>query len=100
MAPAATVMAEVLFPAMAQLLARDSTSVAQHDGKTEAQWETEGRYPYAPSFAAAIVFLVLYIIVLAVDVFQLIWYRSWFGWPMILAVTSLSLLSILSFSLC
>ncbi len=103
MAPIAHAMTEAALPLVHQLLVRDSTKNStvskEHAGKTEAQWEAEGRYNYPPSFAAAVVFLVLYVIITGFNLFQFIFYRAWFWWPMVFAILSKSILNLLAFKL-
>ncbi len=88
MAPFANAIAEVMLPVAHQLLARDSTVKPQHQGKTPEQWDKEGRYNYEPSFAAAVMFLALYVAATVINLFQYALYRAWFWWPMNLAVIS------------
>ncbi|KIX10253.1 uncharacterized protein Z518_01334 [Rhinocladiella mackenziei CBS 650.93] len=54
--------------------------------KTPEEWATEGRYNYAPSFAAAVVFIALYGIALAINLFQMFRHRAWFWWVMNFAI--------------
>jgi len=55
-------------------------------GKTLQEYQTEGRYNYPPSFAAAVIFVVLFGIAAAVNLFQLFRHRAWFWWVMNFAV--------------
>ena len=57
-------------------------------GKTLQEYQTEGRYNYPPSFAAAVIFVVLFGIAAAVNLFQLFRHRAWFWWVMNFAVIS------------
>lgn len=45
-----------------------------------------GLYPYAPSLAAAVGTLLVFIVLFGVSTGQYVWYRSWFWWPMLLAI--------------
>lgn len=60
-------------------------------GKTIAEFAKEGRYNYPPSFAAAVVFSVIYAIAMAVNLVQLVRHRAWFWWVMNFAVASKSI---------
>jgi hypothetical protein len=51
---------------------------------------TPPHFNYSPVFAVAIIFVVLYAITLVSNLIQFFWYRSWFWWPMLLAVASTS----------
>ena len=100
MAPLANAIGKVMLPIAHQLLVRvvPSTSVSMnssdyefaqnHAGKTPEQWDKEGRYNYEPSSAGAVIFLALYAIATLTNLFQYVWYRSWFWWPMVFAVIS------------
>jgi hypothetical protein len=105
MAPFADAVAEFAVPIAHQLLVRQQTSAngtiinQDHQGKTEQQWETQGRYNYDPSFAAAVIFLALYLIATGINLFQYFFYRTWFWWVMVLSVVSKSALSRLPQSL-
>jgi hypothetical protein len=55
--------------------------------KSPEQFAVQGRYYYAPSFAAAVIFCVLFGIVLSVQIYQFFRHRAWFWWVMILAIT-------------
>lgn len=70
------------------LVARQHSNGDSVNGKTPQQWATEGRYNYPPSFAAAIVFLVLFGIAMVVNWIQLIRHRAWFWWVMNFAIAS------------
>jgi hypothetical protein len=100
-APIVNAMAEAAFLLVRQLLVRDSTQNStvskEHAGKTDAQWEAEGRYNYPPSFAAAVVFLALYVIITGFNLFQYIFYRAWFWWPMVFAILRKSFMNLLDF---
>jgi len=73
---------------LGHLVPRDNaTSFKQdHAGKTPEEWAVEGRYHYPPSFAAAIVFLAIYILATLINLCQYAFYRAWFWWPMLLGV--------------
>ena len=69
-------------------LAQAATSTTGLPGnKTQEQYNTEGRYNYVPSLAAAVIFLVLWIIIGGTQLFQYFYYRAWFWWVMLLAIT-------------
>jgi len=71
-----------------QLLHLTARSYGNGPGdKTPAEFAIEGRYDYAPSFAAAVVFVVLFGIGLFANIFQFFWHKAWFWWVMILAVS-------------
>lgn len=92
MAPMADTLSEALFPFLAELAKRDGSP--NPGGKTDAQYKTQGRYNYAPSFAAAVIFVVLYAIVVLANLFLLFRHRAWFWWAMNLAVISKCFLSV------
>ncbi|RMZ81940.1 hypothetical protein DV737_g2305, partial [Chaetothyriales sp. CBS 132003] len=69
------------------LVARSYTSTGLPGGKTAAEFAREGRYNYPPSFAAAIVFAVLFGLAMAINLFQLFRHRAWFWWVMNFAVS-------------
>jgi hypothetical protein len=77
-------------PLMGQLVSRDNLTsfMEDHAGKTPEEWAVEGRYHYPPSFAAAAVFLVVYILATLINLCQFFFYRTWFWWPMVLGVAS------------
>lgn len=79
---------KMLAPVMHELVARSNSSLPQ--GKTQAEYDSQGRYNYTPSKAAAIAFCILYIIIVAYNLFQYFYHRSWFWWSMVLAVISTS----------
>ncbi|KIX93629.1 uncharacterized protein Z520_10535 [Fonsecaea multimorphosa CBS 102226] len=54
--------------------------------KSPQEFAKEGRYDYVPSFAAAVVFLVLFGIAMITNLGQMFWHRSWFWWSMNFAV--------------
>ncbi len=88
MAPVAVTLTEAILPYVARLVTRQGT--ANPGGKTNAQYAADGRYDYAPSFAAAVLFLVLYSIIVVANFFLIIRHRAWFWWVMNLAVISKS----------
>ena len=77
---------DTIVPNLLQLTSRSVNENAPGN-KTPADFAKEGRYNYAASFAAAIVFLVLFGIALAMNIVQFFWHRAWFWWVMIFAVT-------------
>ena len=89
MAPATVTLIRAALPFIGQLATRDGTS--NPGGKTNAQYATEGRFDYPPSFAAAVLFLVLYVIVVLANLILIFRHRAWFWWVMNLAVISKSL---------
>jgi len=56
--------------------------------KSPEAFAHQGRYAYTPSFATAVLFLVLFAIVTLANVFLFFRHRSWFWWSMNLAVIS------------
>ena len=71
-----------------QLLHLTARSYGNGPGdKSPAELLREGRYDYVPSFAAAVVFLVLFGIGLFANIFQFFWHKAWFWWVMILAIS-------------
>ena len=87
-------IAKAVFPALHHLVLRSSLP----GGKTPEEYAAEGRYNYVPSFTAAVVFVVIYFILILINCFQFYWHRSWFWWPMLLAVSSMFLFSLTPFS--
>ncbi|KAI9736169.1 MAG: hypothetical protein M1834_001054 [Cirrosporium novae-zelandiae] len=83
-------MAEILYPMAHEFITRDAQQLTSRtsaiNGKTPEELATEGRYNYAPSFAAAVIFLALYVIILLANLIQYFWYRAWFWWPMLFSV--------------
>lgn len=73
-----------------RLVARDQNTTDLPGGKTLQEYNTQGRYDYDPSFAAAIIFLVLFAIATAINLFQFFRHRAWFWWVMNFAVISKS----------
>ncbi|KEF58764.1 uncharacterized protein A1O9_03607 [Exophiala aquamarina CBS 119918] len=75
-------------PLTGRLVSRDNLTsfMEDHAGKTPQKWAVEGRYYYSPSFAAAAVFLAVYILATIINLGQFFFYRSWFWWPMVLGV--------------
>ncbi|KAJ9619709.1 uncharacterized protein PV06_00009 [Exophiala oligosperma] len=69
-----------------RLVARDQNTTDLPGGKTLQEYNTQGRYDYDPSFAAAIIFLVLFAIATAINLFQFFRHRAWFWWVMNFAV--------------
>ncbi|OCT54897.1 Protein RTA1 [Cladophialophora carrionii] len=82
---------DAVIPHLVHLVARaadDDTNDGDRPGnKSPEQFASQGRYNYAPSFAAAVIFLILFSAVLAANVVQFIWHRAWFWWVMIFAVS-------------
>lgn len=75
---------------LSKLVARDDNSTDLPGGKTLQEWENQGRYNYDPSFAASVIFLVLFAIATAINLFQFFRHRAWFWWVMNFAVISKS----------
>jgi len=71
---------------LVSLVARDYSGTEFPGGKTLQQWETEGRFSYVPSFAAAVIFAVLFGLAVLVNLGQLFRHRAWFWWSMNFAV--------------
>jgi len=84
MAPTTGVSTSDIFHFIAKLTARDATGGPSD--KTPAQYAREGRYNYDPSFAASVVFAVLYAIVVLANLVQIVRHRAWFWWVMNLGV--------------
>ena len=76
---------DTVVPQLLQLVTRAANDNDQGN-KTPQQFAKEGRYDYVPSFAAAVIFLILFGAVLAANVFQFFLHRAWFWWVMIFAV--------------
>ncbi|KAI1626928.1 RTA1 like protein-domain-containing protein [Exophiala viscosa] len=68
------------------LVARSYSATGLPGGKTAAEYAVEGRYSYVPSFAAAIIFCVLFGLAFVINVYQLFRHRAWFWWVMNFAV--------------
>ncbi|EHY56567.1 hypothetical protein HRR80_003722 [Exophiala dermatitidis] len=73
---------------LVQLAARavDDNNQELPGGKSPAEYAKQGRYNYAPAFAPAVVFSVLYAIAMAVNAVQFFRHRAWFWWVMNFAV--------------
>ena len=93
---------DLLAPAIQELVTRSSSyNNTYPNGETQAQYESRGRYYYEPSKAAAIVFCVLYAVIVASNLFQYFFYKSWFWWSMNFAVIRmLNLITTPLLSLC
>jgi hypothetical protein len=72
-------------------LAARSTSEQLPNKKTPAELAVEGRYYYPPSLAAAVIFAVLFGLMLCAHIYQFFRHRAWFWWVMILAITCKSI---------
>ena len=86
MSPSAVTLPEAVVPFLATLLTRDHPLVP--GGKSSAQYASQGRFNYAPSLAAAVIFLVFYALIVLANWFLLFRHRAWFWWSMNLAVSS------------
>jgi hypothetical protein len=82
--PADMAVLDTVLPHALQLVSRDDSG--PFHGKTPEEWATEGRYNYPPSFAAAIIFCILFGAVLILHVVQFFWHRAWFWWVLIFGV--------------
>ena len=78
---------ETLVPHLLEFTARAVNDTNDDGNKTPAQFAKEGRYSYVPSFGAAVVFLILFGVVLAANLVQWFYHRAWFWWVMIFAVS-------------
>ncbi|OAP56868.1 hypothetical protein AYL99_08980 [Fonsecaea erecta] len=68
------------------LLTSRSFNGSEPGDKSPQDFAKEGRYNYVPSFAAAVIFLVLYGLALIMNLGMMFWHRSWFWWSMNFAV--------------
>ncbi|KIW16868.1 hypothetical protein PV08_04058 [Exophiala spinifera] len=71
---------------LSTLVTRDVSDTGLPGGKTLQEYETQGRFNYDPSFAASVIFLVLFAIAAAINIFQFFRHRAWFWWVMNFAV--------------
>lgn len=62
--------------------------IMSSSGKTPEEFATQGRFKYPPSFAASVIFTVIYGVAMVVNLAQMFRHRAWFWWVMNLAVAS------------
>ncbi|EXJ80511.1 hypothetical protein A1O1_08656 [Capronia coronata CBS 617.96] len=74
------------FSQLVELAARAINNDDLPGGKSLADFAKEGRYNYPPSFAAAVVFSVIYGLAMATNLVQIVRHRAWFWWVMNFAV--------------
>ncbi len=77
---------ESAIPNLVLLTSRAVDNDTRPGNKSPEQFATQGRYNYEPSFAAAVIFLILFGMALLANVVQFFWHRAWFWWVMIFAV--------------
>ena len=81
----------MVFPKVSHLLNHISTmstttpTTASRTSQTASptSFEFDGPWLYDPNLPAAIIFLVLYGITAALHIFQMIRYKKWFCWPIV-----------------
>ena len=81
MAPLVATLTNAAFEIVARQLGRPGN-------KSPEAFAHQGRYSYTPSFATAVLFIILFAIVTLANVFLFFRHRSWFWWSMNLAVIS------------
>ncbi|KAH0846756.1 hypothetical protein AYO21_07877 [Fonsecaea monophora] len=72
-------------PTLLQLASR-AVNESESGNKSPQDFAKEGRYNYVPSFAASVIFLVLYGAASITNLGMMFWHRSWFWWSMNFAV--------------